>query len=287
MGPRAHSVVTGSGPCLSLDHDRGLLRGSPLRTSAATGSFNIPGWLRKSRKPCREAKRDCAGHDQQGREPAEAASAQNKKDGFHEDASDDHCDIHVRSAIDLGLACRFRIGEGFHITIRHAVLGEQELQTSGPATALKDIVVGPETVTGSISPWMGSEETIMSFVVAYSIQFTAPIARRFPLEKPVVFTAKATKLPAGGGAPGKAFLDEKCNAERGRLPDDHTDSGHAAERHTEFRLQPIDRRNRRHASVYVHLQRRAAAVALTHFERHALASNRVSPSASRSGRTGR
>lgn len=116
----------------------------------------------------------------------------------------------VRSAVDLGLAYRFRIGENFDISIHHAALGEQELATSGPATALKDIVVGPETVSGSISPWMGSEENIMSFVVAYSIQFTAPIARRFPLEKPVVFTAKATKLMAGGGAPGKAFLDEKC-----------------------------------------------------------------------------
>jgi hypothetical protein len=116
----------------------------------------------------------------------------------------------VRSAVDLGLAYRFRIGEGFHVTFRHAALGEQELQTSGPATALKDIIVGPETVSGSISPWMGSEEDIMSFVVAYSIQFTAPIARRFPLEKPVVFTAKAAKLTAGGGVPGKAFLDEKC-----------------------------------------------------------------------------
>ena len=48
--------------------------------------------------------------------------------------------------------------------------------------------------------------------MACAIDFTAPIARRFPVEKPVVFTAAAKKLAAGGGAPGKAFLDEKCQA---------------------------------------------------------------------------
>jgi hypothetical protein len=57
---------------------------------------------------------------------------------------------------------------------------------------------------------MGSEENIMDFIVKYSIQFTAPIARRFPIEKPIVFTAAAKTLVAGGGAPGKAFLEEKC-----------------------------------------------------------------------------
>jgi hypothetical protein len=116
----------------------------------------------------------------------------------------------VRSIVDTGMAFRFRVGEGFHITFRHSVLGEKELQTSGPASTLKDIVVGPESVSGTIAPWMGSEENIMDFIVKYSIQFTAPIARRFPIEKPVVFTAAAKKLTAGGGAPGKAFLDEKC-----------------------------------------------------------------------------
>jgi hypothetical protein len=116
----------------------------------------------------------------------------------------------VRSIVDTGIAFRFRVGEGFHITIRHDVLDGKELQTSGPASALKDIVVGPDSVSGSIAPWMGSEENIMDFVVKYSIHFTAAIARRFPVDKPVVFTAAAKTLTAGGGAPGKAFLDEKC-----------------------------------------------------------------------------
>jgi hypothetical protein len=116
----------------------------------------------------------------------------------------------VRSIVDTGIAFRFRIGEGFHITFRHNVLGGKELQTSGPASALKDIVVGPDSISGTIAPWMGSEENIMDFIVKYSIQFTAPIVRRFPLDKPVVFTAAAKTLGAGGGAAGKAFLEEKC-----------------------------------------------------------------------------
>ena len=116
----------------------------------------------------------------------------------------------IRRALDAGLAVRFRMGEGFHITFRHAVLGGKELQTSGPAQELKNIVVGPNSVSGSIAPWMGNEETIFDNTVAYSIDFTAPIARRFPVDKPVVFTAAAAKLAAGGGAPGQAFLDEKC-----------------------------------------------------------------------------
>ena len=116
----------------------------------------------------------------------------------------------VRSALDAGIAFRFRTGEGFHITFRHAVLDGKELQTSGPVQGLKNIVVGPNSVSGSIAPWMGDKETIFDNEVTYSIDFTAPIARRFPVDKPVVFTAAAAKLSTGGGAPGKAFLDEKC-----------------------------------------------------------------------------
>lgn len=116
----------------------------------------------------------------------------------------------VRHAVDAGMIYRFRAGDGFHITFRHAALGDRELQTSGPASALEKFAVTPDSVSGSIVPWMGTEEDIMEYKVAYSIDFTAPIVRRFPLDKPVVFTAKAAKLPAGGGAPGKAFLSESC-----------------------------------------------------------------------------
>jgi hypothetical protein len=97
------------------------------------------------------------------------------------------------------------------------VLKGNELQTSGSLSDAK-LEVGPTAVTGNIVPWGGKEETIADHKVAFNIDFNAPIARRFPIEKPVIMGANAKKLGPGGGAPGKAWIEEKCKAPK--LPKD-------------------------------------------------------------------
>ena len=71
---------------------------------------------------------------------------------------------------------------------------------------------GPAAVTGNIVPWGGKEEDIFDHKMAFNVDFNAPIARRFPLNKAVVMGANAKRLGTGGGAPGNAWLDEKCSA---------------------------------------------------------------------------
>ena len=123
----------------------------------------------------------------------------------------------IRSLVAEGIAYKARLGEGFHLTARHPVLKGEELQTSGSLSDVK-IEIGAAAVTGNIVPWGGKEEDIFDHKVAFNIDFNAPIARRFPLDKPVVMGANAKKLGAGGGAPGKAWIDEKCSAPK--LPKD-------------------------------------------------------------------
>lgn len=116
----------------------------------------------------------------------------------------------IRSLLDEGLAYNAQLGDHFHLTVRHAVLGGKELQTSGSLTDSK-VEMGPAAVTGNLVP-RGKEEPIFEHKIAFDIDFNAPIARRFPLDKPVVMGANAKKLGPGGGAPGKAWIDEKCAA---------------------------------------------------------------------------
>ena len=123
----------------------------------------------------------------------------------------------IRSLAEEGIAYKARLGEGFHLTVRHPVLKGKELQTSGSLSDVK-IEIGPAAVTGNIVPWGGKEEDIFEHKVAFNIDFNAPIARRFPIDKPVVMGANAKKLGPGGGAPGKAWIEEKCQAPK--LPKD-------------------------------------------------------------------
>ena len=117
----------------------------------------------------------------------------------------------IRSLADEGIAYKATLGDHFHLTARHPILGGKELQTSGSISDSK-IEMGASSVTGTIVPFGGKEEDMFEHKVAYNIAFNAPIARRFPLDKLVVMSANAKKLGPGGGAPGKAWIDEKCAA---------------------------------------------------------------------------
>lgn len=117
----------------------------------------------------------------------------------------------IRSLADQGIAYKVRLGDHFHLTARHPILGEKELQTSGSISDSK-IEMGSASVTGTIVPFGGKEEDMFEHKVAYNIAFNAPIARRFALDKLVVMSPNAKKLGPGGGAPGKAWIAEKCAA---------------------------------------------------------------------------
>lgn len=117
----------------------------------------------------------------------------------------------IRSLAEEGIAYKARLGDHYHLTARHPVLQGKELQTSGSLTDAK-VEMGSSAVTGNIVPWGGKEETMFEHKVAYDIAFNAPIARRFALDKPVIMGASAKKLGPGGGAPGKAWIAEKCAA---------------------------------------------------------------------------
>ena len=117
----------------------------------------------------------------------------------------------IRSLAEEGIAYKVRIGDHFHLTARHPILKEKELQTSGSMSDSK-IEMEPASVTGNIVPWGGKDEDIFEHKLSYDIAFNAPIARRFALDKLVVMSPNAKKLATGGGAPGKAWIDEKCSA---------------------------------------------------------------------------
>jgi hypothetical protein len=117
----------------------------------------------------------------------------------------------MRSLADEGIAYKARLGDHFHLTARHPILNGKELQTSGSMTDSK-IEVGATAVTGNIVPWGGKEEDMFEHKVSYDVAFNAPIARRFALDKLVVMSPNAKKLGTGGGAAGKAWIDEKCSA---------------------------------------------------------------------------
>jgi len=117
----------------------------------------------------------------------------------------------IRSLADEGVVYKARLGDHFHFTARHPILKGKELQTSGSMSDSK-IEMGATAVTGNIVPWGGKEEDMFDHKVAYDIAFNAPIARRFALDKLVVMSPNAKKLGTGGGAPGKAWIAEKCAA---------------------------------------------------------------------------
>ena len=122
----------------------------------------------------------------------------------------------LRRIVDDGIAYKFQNGDHFHVTARNkGVLKDRELQSSASLMDAPPVTVGAAAVSGSITPWKGEDEEIGCRQITLYIgplAFNAPIARRFAIEKPVVIGAKAKKLPAGGGEPGKAYLAEKCTA---------------------------------------------------------------------------
>ena len=124
----------------------------------------------------------------------------------------------VRSLLQSGLAVNIGADNGYHLTIRHPALNDRELQKSG-FSGLQLSSRGPDRVAGTVasSSGMGKsegdggpEEIVPNRIAQFKIRFDAPVERRFPLEEKLELGPKAMKLPAGGGEPGKAWIDKEC-----------------------------------------------------------------------------
>lgn len=126
----------------------------------------------------------------------------------------------VRSLLDSGLAIEIGPDRGYHLTIRHPALKGHELQKSGYG-GLKIATLGPDRVAATFasSSGMGEsegdggpEEIVPDRVVQFKTEFDIPIERHFPLEPKYELGAGSTKLPVGGGEPGKVWIEQKCKA---------------------------------------------------------------------------
>jgi hypothetical protein len=126
----------------------------------------------------------------------------------------------VRSLLLNGLALQIGPDKGYHLTIRHPALNDRELQKSS-FQGLRIESLGPDKVAGTIASSSGmgksegdggSEEITPNHRAQFKIRFDTPVERRFPLEEKLELGANATKLPAGGGEPGKAWMDQECKA---------------------------------------------------------------------------
>jgi hypothetical protein len=124
----------------------------------------------------------------------------------------------VRSLLESGLAVTIGPDKGYHLTVRHPALKGRELQRSG-FSGLTMATAGPDRVAGTIasSSGMGKsegdggpEEIVPNHTAQFKIRFDATVARRFPLEEKLEVGANASKLAAGGGEPGKAWLAQEC-----------------------------------------------------------------------------
>jgi hypothetical protein len=116
----------------------------------------------------------------------------------------------VRSAAKVGIVLKHGVN-GYHLTIRHPVLGEKELQQSQGGAPPLD-ARGPDRVAGTIKSFGKGPEEIAGHKVQFQVAFNAPVQRRFPVEQKLALAAGAKKLPPGGGEIGTAYLGEKCKA---------------------------------------------------------------------------
>ena len=123
----------------------------------------------------------------------------------------------VRGAAKQGLVVKYG-ANGYHMTIRHPLLKEKELQQSmGGELPLE--ARGPDRVSGSVKNFGEGAEDIAGHKVQFNIAFNAPVKHRFPLEQPLVLAAGAKPLAAGGGDAGKAYLAAKCKPMPANLKD--------------------------------------------------------------------
>ncbi len=132
----------------------------------------------------------------------------------------------VRSLLESGLALQIGADKNYHLTIRHPALKEMELQKSG-FSGLQIATLGPDKVAGTLASSSemgkkesdgGTEEITPSHKAQFKVRFDAPVERSFPLEQKIELAANAKKLRAGGGEPGKAWLDKECKPAP-KLPD--------------------------------------------------------------------
>jgi hypothetical protein len=142
-----------------------------------------------------------------------AAGAMKEADSLHELGGKS-----VTSLLESGLALNIGPDKGYHLTIRHPALKGRELQKSW-YSGLQLVTLGPDRVAGTFasSSGMGKsegdggvEEIMPNHTAQFKIRFDAPVTRRFPLEEKLELGANARKLSAGGGEPGKAWLEQAC-----------------------------------------------------------------------------
>jgi hypothetical protein len=101
--------------------------------------------------------------------------------------------------------------QSYQMLLRHP--GAKDGLSTSSSLSGKDrwLPVGPERVAGVVKSFFDDRPTEMfGHQVQYRIKFNAPVKKRFPVEPPLVLAESATKLGAGGGAPGKAYLASEC-----------------------------------------------------------------------------
>lgn len=125
----------------------------------------------------------------------------------------------VRSLVETGVILKIGADKHYHLTVRHPALKGKEIQESG-FDGLEIVKLGPDRVSGTLASSSGMlgkargdggpEEIGMGHTARFKIRFDAPVERRFPLEEKIELAANARKLPAGGGEPGKAWIETAC-----------------------------------------------------------------------------
>lgn len=122
----------------------------------------------------------------------------------------------IRSLLQSGLLLKIGADKGYHVTIRHPALKGMELQKSG-FSGLRIATLGPDNVSATFasSSGMGTsegdgglEEITPNRAVRFKVTFDTPVVRRFPLDE--TLGKNATKLPVGGGEPGRTWIDQEC-----------------------------------------------------------------------------
>jgi hypothetical protein len=110
--------------------------------------------------------------------------------------------------------------QSYRLLLRHPSTTKSLQQSSMLSGRERWAPLGPDRVDGLVKSFHDDRpDEMLGHQVQYKVRFNAPLRKRFAVEAPLVLAAGATKLPAGGGAVGKAYLDSQC----GPLPVDPED----------------------------------------------------------------
>jgi hypothetical protein len=103
---------------------------------------------------------------------------------------------------------------GGDLAIFHPALGDFRI-TTGAGFGYKPTSSGPERYAGTLQSFgadRGEDEETFGHKIRYDLSFDVSVSHSYPVKEKRVLSAKAKKLGAGGGAPGKAWLEDCAKA---------------------------------------------------------------------------